>query len=193
MRTRSTELRPLVSPVLEYRWIGIAYLASGSGFGLFAVLAGSTLEALFTLLFFGSFFGAAMYLFTCQRNVIAAVESLGPPPTAARETRSATLLRIARDLSLTCALLVVLSLVSGRPDYAGGALLGMGGALLLTSAWLHRWQMANPGLLLREPRNRWTRAEDGSFGRGNMDRRDFYLAESSGENVDSPDARLPQL
>lgn len=173
MEGRGSEAKPLVSPVREYRWIGLACLATGAAFGVVAVFVESPPRALFSLAFFGVFFGAAMHLFVVRRNVAAAVQSLPPPPTPDREARGATVRRVLLDTAMTSGALALVVLAFGRPGFAGGAALGMGAALLATSRWLEKWQRDRSALVLREPRIRWG-------GGGIADRRDFYGVESPG-------------
>lgn len=180
MEGRGAErVKPLVSALLEYRSIGLAYLAVGAAFGFLAVAVESLPRALFSLAFFGVFFGAGMYLFVVRRNVAAAVESPPPPPTTDREARGATVRRVVLDVALTSGALMIVVLVFGRAGFASGASLGMGGALTATSYWLEHWQRERSALVLREPRIRWA-------GGGIADRRDFYVVESSDERPGAP-------
>jgi hypothetical protein len=165
------EVKPLVSAAWEYRSIGLGYLAVGIAFGFVAVLVEPPLRALFSLSFCAVFFGAAMYLFAVRRNVAAAVESPLLPPTTEREARGATVRRVVLGMALTSGALMIVVLVFGRPAFAGGAALGMGGALISASHWLGRWQRDRSALVLREPRFRWS-------GGGIADQRDFYVVES---------------
>ncbi len=169
-------MRPLVSTVLECRWTGLAYIAGAVVFVYVALSTESLAKALFPLAVWGVGFGFFMYRLVIRKNVDAALEEPSPPPPIVdRETRVATARRVARELLLTCGGLALLTLIAARPAYAGGALLGMGAALIAISRRVEGWQAATSSVLWREPRYRWRRAEDGSFGGGNLDRRDFYV------------------
>jgi hypothetical protein len=143
--------KPLVSPVREYRWIGLADLVVGTAFGVAALAVEPVPQALFSLAFFGISFGLAMHFVAVRRGVAAAVESLPAPPTAERESREATARRVILNLALTGVGLALVVLLFGRATFAAGAALGMGGALLVTSYWLESWQRQASVLILREP------------------------------------------
>lgn len=173
----SERVKPLVSSVREYRWIGLAYLVAGAVLGSIAVLVGPLTGVLFSLAFFGVCFGAAMYFLVIRRNVASGIELLTAPPTTEREARHATVRRVGLDVALATGALLILIFLFGRAPFASGALLGMGGALLAMSYWLENWQREKSALVLREPRIRWR-------GGGIADRGDFYVVEVPSERIE---------
>jgi hypothetical protein len=167
-------VRPLVSPVFEYRLFGGLQIATSAIFLVVAGLRGGDGGApLVPYLALAAFFGIGMYLSVYRRGVRKAAGNPAPAPTTEREPASRTWRRGLVNLALLTP--VYLLAVAGRDEiFVAGILAGNGAAFWWMSHWLGRRQRAI-GPLLREPRYRW-RGENSRFGgRGIMDARDFYL------------------
>jgi hypothetical protein len=173
----------LTAAVAEYRCYGFGYVLSGVAFGFLAILIGPLAESLFLVVFFGLFFGPAMFVFVLARMGRRALAA----PTALSSYRAEGVgpmrRRVARILFMQAAgMFVLMALLSGlqkapAAPFAAGAFVGMGMALLAMSRQFRRWEEGHAAVLLRAPRYRWRReAPGGPRGGGIMDPRDFYAS-----------------
>lgn len=174
-------MRPLVSPVVEYRLLGLAALLGGLALGLVALAIEDPVAALAGLLLTGAFFAGWMYLLAYRRFARAAVQERPGPTTSEREPEARTRGRVALTTAPVLVLMAAFGLLFDTPAIFGGILAGNGAALLLTSRWLRNWEQEHRSRVLREPRWRW-RSEGGrswAQGSGIMAPQDFYVVAST--------------
>jgi hypothetical protein len=174
-------MRPLVSPVFEYRLMGRAMLLAGAGMVGAGVLVEGALDALLGLLVPLAIVTPWMYLLVYRRFLRAAAENPAPAPTDAREPRTVTVRRVVASTAPTIIVAVAFAVLTGVPSPLGGLLIGNALAMLSATRWLAAWERAN-GPILREPRIRFNGAGGRGWGRGRgrMDPRDFYRDTGSG-------------
>jgi hypothetical protein len=170
--TRS--VRPLVSPVFEYRMFGALQIATSAVFLAVAGLRGGDGGApLVPYLGLAAFFGLGMYVTAYRRGVKKAAADPAPAPTSERESAWRTWKRGLVSLALLAP--VYLVAVAGRGEiFVAAILAGNGAAMWWVGTWLARRER-EAGRLLREPRYRWRGEDSGFGGRGIMDARDFYV------------------
>ncbi|MEA2256575.1 MAG: hypothetical protein QOG35_2620 [Solirubrobacteraceae bacterium] len=170
-------MKPLVSPVTEYRLMGLAFVALGLVLAVVAMATQRPLGVLAVFLFEVPFFGVWMYRLALRRYARQAVGAAAPPPTAGRERLTRTGRRIALAMVPGLAVMATIALVGGMPALIGGIAAGQGAALLWTGRWLRRWERQYHRQILREPRWRWNREGEHGWGRGRgvMDPQDFYV------------------
>lgn len=178
-------MKPLASPVVEYRLMGIGELLGGLAFGLVAVSVEDPVAAAAWLLGSAGVFGTWMYLTTYRRFARGAVQQPAAPLTAEREPHARTRRRIAMPIAALLVFFAANAVLMAAPALVGGVAAGNGAALLLTSRWLRRWEQAHQSRLLREPRWRWSRKGRRGWGRGRgvMDPQDFYVVASTDQGA----------
>jgi hypothetical protein len=174
-------VRPLVSPVFEYRLMGRAMLLAGAAMVGAGVLVEGALDALLGLLVPLAIVTPWMYLLIYRRFLRAAAKDPAPAPTDAREQRTVTVRRVVVSTAPTIMVAVALAVLTGVPSPLGGLLIGNALAMLRATRWLAAWERAN-GHLLREPRFRFNRPGGRGWarGRGRMDPQDSYRDTGSG-------------
>lgn len=148
-------MKPLVSPVAEYRLIGVVLLIGGAACSAIAIDVQGVVAALVAVAVGALIFGGCMYVSTYRPLVRCAVQDLAPAPTDDRESRWVTARRIVvltGPVMVTCLLVAV---VSGMPGTVAGIAVGNGAAMWWTSRWLRGWEVHTGQRLLREPRWRW--------------------------------------
>lgn len=181
-------MKPLASPVTEYRVMGLAQLVGGVCLAVLAVtlaqlLSEAPVQALWFLvlmiLFAASFFGSLTYLFGYRRLVRRVIAAATEAKTDEREPVSAT----RRRAVLICLALVlvmsVLMLLMGNLHLPSGFTLGNGAAFLVMSHRMQRWEQQHNKRLLREPRYRLRGERWWKLGGGHVDPRDFYFEYST--------------
>jgi hypothetical protein len=174
-------MKPLASPVVEYRTLGLVNLATGTVVGGVAVaIVDKPLGAVARFLLLAAFFGGFMYMLVYRRYVQQAVAVAQDDPGAAREASSVTRRRTIIRTLPSLVLLVALSFLSRSPALIGGIAAGNGAALVAVSRWIHRCERKHAVQILREPRWRWGRQGKLGWGRGRgiMDSQDFYIVRS---------------
>jgi hypothetical protein len=170
-------MKPLASPVVEYRLAGIAQLAGGLMFGVVGAVAARPVVAAAGLVPAGVIFATGMYWLAYRRYARSAVAGPAGAPTIEREPTGRTRRRVAVT---TAALLftAAVALWMRTPALVGGIVAGNGAALVLTSRWLRDWEHEHESRLLREPRWRWSGSRGWGRGRGTMDPQDFYVVDT---------------
>jgi len=179
MRTsgKNGAMRPLASPIDEYRFNGILEVAGGLLFGP-AAIAVDGVAGVVALLLCLAFVGTWMYLVAYRRFARRAVRRPAAAPAVDRESIWQTRRRAALTVTGLLVFAACVAVITHMPPgLIGGIVAGNGVALLATSRWLSRWEHAHDRTLLREPRWRWSRAGKRSWGRGRgvMDPQDFYV------------------
>lgn len=173
-------MRPLASPVTEYRVFGVAQLVGGLMFGVVAVAVAEPVVAFVELALAAALFGASMYLIAYRRWVRSAVERPAAPSTPKLEPPATTRRRVVLVTTGQLVLLGAIAVMSEIPALVGGIAAGNGAALFLASRWLRNWELTHHSRLLREPRWRFSREGTHGWarGRGIMDPQDFYVVAS---------------
>jgi len=175
-----TGMKPLASPVLEYRIDGALQVLVGIAIGGVAASARKPIVVGAAWIVGAAIFGGVMYLLTYRRFLTEAVRDAREVPVdAAYESVGATCRRVAIRTLGTTAPLIALTLLLRNPTIAGAIAAGNGAALLLLSRWVDHWQRTHAVRLLKERRYRWRRAGK-RRGRGIMDSRDFYVSVQAG-------------
>ena len=168
-------VRPLVSPVFEFKLLGRFETAVGAVTLVAGLVADGSLGDLLRFLVSAAFFGGVMYLIVYRRFVKKAATNPGPAPTAEREPASRTRRRAAVNVAFLALLFALAIATGGNVGVVAGILVGNGVAIWCAGNWLAARER-EIGPLLREPRYRF-RGERSRFGgRGIMDARDFYVA-----------------
>ena len=178
-------MRPLVSPVREYRALGIADALGGLALAVVAVdVEGLAIVAL-NLTVFVVVYGTLVYYLTTLRYAARAIGRPGAPTTSARESATRTRMRIAAVgaaqlvvLALIAVLLGTLSWMEDPPAWSlmAGVLTGQGVVFLLASRRWRNWERDHHSSLFREPRWYWSRVGRGGWG---IDPRDFYVVDAA--------------
>jgi hypothetical protein len=170
-------VRPLVSPILEYRLMGRMQVALGCALAAVATAAEGVLTAVVVVLFEAAFFGTVMYLVCYRRFARGVLADPAPAPTEEREPEAATLRRIGSTTGALALSFVVIAALT-VPSVVAGVGLGNGAACLQVARLWRRWEDEYGRLLLREPRWRFSRAGRRGWGRGRgmLDPQDFYAA-----------------
>jgi hypothetical protein len=173
-------VKPLASPVVEYRLMGIAQIVGGVVFALVGAVTVGPLVAVLELVFVGAFFGSWMYVLAYRRFVRRAVGGPAAAGSAEREPAGRMRRRVGLTISALLIFMAAVAVVTDTVALAGGIAAGNGAALLLSSRWLQRWERQHHTRLLREPRWRWSRKGPRGWGRGRgtMDSQDFYVVDS---------------
>ena len=169
-------MRPLASPVTEYRVFGLGQIAGGLLMGVVAVAAEGLVAAVVEVLLVGLWVVAWMYLLGYRRLMRRAAQDPPPPPTSEREPPATTRRRMLLITGELLVFLAAVALVTRTPGLVAGIAIGNGAGLVLASRWLARWEVEAGRRLLREPRWRFSRPGRRGWGRGRglMDPSDFY-------------------
>lgn len=132
--------------------MGRIFLGAGAVFGLVALAIGPPIVVLALLVFFGTFWGAFMYLLVVRRITRAAAAGATVAlPTSRRESAEETRHRLVRQMAFQLIALGVFvavfptlqihhHAVAFAPAFAGGAALSMGVAMLASRRWLRGWE-----------------------------------------------------
>lgn len=170
-------MRPLVSPILEYRLMGRMQVALGGGLAVVAMIAEGALTAAVVVLFEAAFFGTIMYLACYRRFARGVIADPAPAPTEEREPSAATLRRVGVTTGALAVSFVVIAALT-VPSVVAGVGLGNGAACLRVARLWRRWEDEHGRVLVREPRWRFSRAGRRGWGRGRgmLDPQDFYTA-----------------
>jgi hypothetical protein len=174
-------MKPLASPVAEYRLAGIAQLAGGLLFGVVGAVVAGPVAAAAGLVLAGVLFATGMYRLAYRRYARAAVDGPAAAPTTEREPAGRTRRRVAVTSAALLIYTAAVALWTRTPALVGGIVAGNGAALMLTSRRLRDWEHEHDSRLLREPRWRWSRSGSRGWGRGRgmMDPQDFYVVSST--------------
>jgi hypothetical protein len=173
-------MKPLRSPIREFRIRGAMDLVLALTVGVIAATEHRPVRVLFSVLVGAAIFGGGMYVVAYRRYLREAVRNpRQAPPDAACEAPASTWRRVAvGGLGLDVPLLAF-AFVLRNPAILAGIAAGNGAALITLSRWVQRWQDEHGAELLREPRYRWRRS-DKHRGRGILDSRDFYVRPRTG-------------
>lgn len=168
-------MKPLRSPIREFRIRGVMDLVLALAVGVIAATEHRPVRVLFSVLVGAAIFGGVMYVLVLRRYMRdAALGAHQVASDAAREAAASTWRRVTLGgLALDVPLLALI-LVLRNPAILAGIAAGNGAALITLSRWVQRWQDEHGAELLREPRYRWRRS-DKHRGRGILDSRDFYV------------------
>jgi hypothetical protein len=173
-------MRPLRSPILEYRIDGALQLLVGIAIGVVAASTRRPVPVTLGWLVGAVFFGGVMYVLITRRYIRDAVrDARAVPADAAYESVSVTRRRVAKRALATSAPVLVFALLLRNPTVLAAIASGNGAMLLVLSRWIEHWQRQHGVQVLREPRYRWRR-ENKRRGRGLMDAQDFYVAHNVG-------------
>ncbi len=172
-------MKPLASPVIEYRLIGVLSLAAAAVFGVVTLVEGPA-AGLVRFLFMTAFFGGFMYVVAYRRTCANAVKEAREISDPKREAPFATKRRAALMAFATLVAMTALAFLFQDPALIGGITAGNGAAVLATGRWIERWEQEHSVQVLREPRWRWSSSGERGWGRGRgvMDPQDFYLVGS---------------
>jgi TRAP-type mannitol/chloroaromatic compound transport system permease large subunit len=169
-------MRPLRSPILEYRIEGTLQLLGGIAIGVVAASTHRPVPVTLGWLVGAVIFGGVMYVLVYRRYIADAVrDARAAPADAAYESGGMTGRRVATRALATLLPLLVLAVLLRNPTVVAAILSGNGAMFLVLSRWMEHWQRQQGVQVLREPRYRWRR-ENKRRGRGVMDAQDFYLA-----------------
>jgi hypothetical protein len=169
-------MRPLASPIVEQRTIGLVLLSvAGASFGFGLLDDARPLELLKRFAIAAALLGILWAVFGARYARQATVEPAPLPGGATEEATSGTVRREAlKSAAVGAVMLVSIFLfvdVGDEPTQwaMGGIPLGFGLGSLLTAWRWAMWERRHGAKLLREPRYR-----GGWRGRGGFDPRDFY-------------------
>lgn len=168
-------MKPLVSPVAEYRLMGIIELIGGAALMGVAIAVQGAVAGLVGTVVMAAFLGSSMYALVYRPSARRAVEAPALAPIGDREPGWVTMRRV---LVLTVPLLVTCLLVGaviGAPSVVAGVVIGNGAGAWWTSRWLRRWEEQTGQRLLREPRWRGRRQDGARPRRGTLHSRGFYV------------------
>jgi hypothetical protein len=173
-------MKPLRSPILEYRIDGALQLLVGIAIGVVTASARRPVPVTLGWLGGAVFFGGVMYALIYRRFIRDAVrDARAVPADAAYESVAVTYRRVATRAFAILVPLIVFALILRNPTILAAIASGNGAMLLVLSRWIERWQREHGVHVLREPRYRWRR-ENKRRARGVMDARDFYVAHNVG-------------
>jgi hypothetical protein len=173
-------MRPLRSPILEYRIEGALQLLGGVAIGVVAASTRRPVPVALGLLVGAVFFGGVMYVLVYRRYIGDAVrDARTVPADAAYESGAVTGRRVAMRALATLLPLLAFAVLLRNPTVLAAIASGNGAVFLVLSRWMEHWQRQQGVQVLREPRYRWRR-ENKRRGRGVMDAQDFYVARRVG-------------
>ena len=171
-------MRPLASPVAEYRVLGLLTAAGGVVLGVVGAAVQNPVMSGLGFAVAVGITGPWMYWLAYGRFARKAVREPAPaPPPAGREPENETRRRAALTAGVLLVFMAIVGLATHALGVVGGIAAGNGAALTASGHWLRRWEKRNRLSLLREPRWRWSRrgAHGWGRGRGMMDPQDFYV------------------
>lgn len=148
-------MKPLVSPIAEFRLLGVVLLIGGFALTVVAIDVQGVVAALVAVVVGASIFGGFMYVSAYRPLVRRAVEAPASAPTDGRESGRVTTRRILVLTGPVLVAVLLVAVVTGMPGSVAGIVVGSGAAAWLTSRWLRRWEGQTGQRLLREPRWSW--------------------------------------
>lgn len=152
-------MRPLASPVTEFRLTAGVLLIGGAAFTAAAIAAQGTAAAVATVVVGASIYGGGMYVSAYRTLVRSGVEDPVSAPTDDRESRWATTRRSLALAGFVLGVCLLLVVAFGAPDIVAGIVVGNGAATWWMGRWLRGWEEQTGQRLLREPRWRWGRRD----------------------------------
>jgi hypothetical protein len=170
-------VKPLASPIVEYRLMGSIQIALGVALTVVAVVVDGPAAAI-VVLFEAALFGTLMYVLCYRRFARRVVADPRPAPVEAREDSGATTRRVGLiNAALGLSFLVIA--VATVPSVVAGISVGNGAACLRVCRLWRRWEQEHGQALLREPRWRFSAAGRRGWGRGRgmLDPQDYYAGE----------------
>lgn len=170
-------MRPLASPVTEYRLLGLLTAAGGVVLGVIGAVLEDPAVTGVGFAVAAAISGPWMYWLAYGRFARQAVREPGPAPPAGREPEQDTRRRAALTAGSLLLSFTVIGFLTHALGLIGGIAAGHGAALAAAGHWLRGWEKRHQLLLLREPRWRWSRRGARGWGRGHgmMDTQDFYV------------------
>jgi hypothetical protein len=166
-------MKPLASPVAEFRTMAVAQLLGAAAMVVGAVAAEAPAYDLVRLPVEGAIFGGLMYVLVYRRFTRQAVDHAGPAPIDDREPPFRVRLRVGALTAGVVAFMALIGVATESFALFAGVVAGNGAALLLVARLIRRWEDEHRRRLLREPRSRWRWRMRG--GSGFFDPEDFYV------------------
>jgi hypothetical protein len=154
----ATGPKPLVSPVTEFRLLGLGFLVDGIALGVVTMIVEPNKWLAFLVLF-AAFCGVGLYLFF-RHFVRLAADNASTAPTPLREVLGVTRRRVILVAGALLIYMAALSAIVKISELASGACLALAFVCLALSRWLWRWEQRHSACLLREPRFKWGKGQN---------------------------------